>query len=103
MRCDVIAGPDPLDASIAYRLARPPPRHTALKDFRILLIDSDPVSLEIMWSRLTTVVDEMWLTIIRTAFSLIIAESQDFACELRDPQGETRAHSPRAMPVFNLT
>ncbi len=66
-------------------------------------IEADPIALEIMWSRLTTVVDEMWLTIIRTAFSLIIAESQDFACELLDPGGETLAHSPRAMPVFNLT
>ena len=28
---------------------------------------------------------------------------QDFACELLDPDGETLAHSPRAMPVFNLT
>ncbi len=66
-------------------------------------IEADPIALEIMWSRLTTVVDEMWITIIRTAFSLIIAESQDFACELLDPSGETLAHSPRAMPVFNLT
>jgi 5-oxoprolinase (ATP-hydrolysing) len=66
-------------------------------------IEADPIALEIMWSRLTTVVDEMWITIIRTAFSLIIAESQDFACELLDPHGETLAHSPRAMPVFNLT
>ena len=66
-------------------------------------IEADPIALEIMWSRLTTVVDEMWLTICRIAFSLIIAESQDFACELLDPAGETLAHSPRAMPVFNLT
>ena len=66
-------------------------------------IEADPIALEIMWSRLTTVVDEMWLTICRIAFSLIIAESQDFACELLDPSGETLAHSPRAMPVFNLT
>ena len=66
-------------------------------------IEADPIALEIMWSRLVTVVDEMWLTICRIAFSLIIAESQDFACELLDPEGETLAHSPRAMPVFNLT
>ncbi len=37
-------------------------------------IEADPIALEIMWSRLVTVVDEMWLTICRTAFSLIIAE-----------------------------
>ncbi|MBM3525888.1 MAG: hydantoinase B/oxoprolinase family protein, partial [Alphaproteobacteria bacterium] len=30
-------------------------------------------------------------------------ESQDFACDLLDPDGEPLAHSPRAMPVFNLT
>jgi 5-oxoprolinase (ATP-hydrolysing) len=72
-------------------------------DDAVRQIEADPIALEIMWSRLITVVDEMWLTIVRTAFSLIIAESQDFACELLDPTGETLAHSPRAMPVFNLT
>jgi 5-oxoprolinase (ATP-hydrolysing)/N-methylhydantoinase A len=66
-------------------------------------IEADPIGLEIMWSRLVNVVEEMWLTVCRTAFSLVIAEAQDFACELLDPSGETLAHSPRAMPVFNLT
>jgi 5-oxoprolinase (ATP-hydrolysing) len=67
------------------------------------LIEADPVSLEIMWARLVTVVEEMWHTVVRTAFSLIISEAQDFACDLLDPDGESLAHSPRAMPVFNLT
>ena len=40
---DVMAGPDPIDAGMAYRLALPPPRHSALKDFRVLVIDTDPV------------------------------------------------------------
>jgi len=40
---DVIAGPDPLDMGKAYRLELPPPRHTALRDFRVLLIASDPL------------------------------------------------------------
>ena len=40
---DVIAGPDPLEAGKAYRLSLPPPRHDALKNFRVLVIDSDPV------------------------------------------------------------
>jgi len=69
----------------------------------VRLIESDPISLEIMWSRLVNVTEEMWLTVCRTAFSLVISEAQDFACELLDPAGETLAHSPRAMPVFNLT
>ena len=40
---DVIAGPDPLETGTAYTLALPPPRHNALKNFRVLLIDSHPV------------------------------------------------------------
>jgi amidase len=40
---DVIAGPDPLEAAKAYRLALPPPRHADLKSFRVLVIDSEPL------------------------------------------------------------
>ena len=40
---DVMAGPDPLDAGIGYRLELPAARHTELKNFRVLLIDTDPV------------------------------------------------------------
>lgn len=69
----------------------------------VAAIEADPIGLEIMWARLVNVVEEMWHTVCRTAFSLVIAESQDFACELLDKDGETLAHSPRAMPVFNLT
>jgi amidase len=39
----VIAGPDPLEAGTAYKLDLPPPRHLELKNFRVLLIDTDPV------------------------------------------------------------
>ena len=40
---DVIADPDPLEAGKAYRLDLPAARHSALKDFHILVIDTDPV------------------------------------------------------------
>lgn len=63
----------------------------------------DPVSLEILWSRLVNITEECWVTIWRTAFSMIIGEAQDFGCELLDAKGESLAHSPRSMPVFNLT
>jgi len=94
-------------ARCASRSACPPPRRTGHRRHadrpRAALIEADPVSLEIMWSRLITVVEEMWQTICRTAFSLIVSEAQDFACDLLDASGESLAHSPRAMPVFNLT
>jgi 5-oxoprolinase (ATP-hydrolysing)/N-methylhydantoinase A len=63
----------------------------------------DPVSLEIMWSRLINITEECWVTIWRTAFSTIIGEAQDFGCELLDARANSIAHSPRSMPVFNLT
>jgi 5-oxoprolinase (ATP-hydrolysing)/N-methylhydantoinase A len=90
----VVASPPIPDAVVTSAMALPE---------AMARIEADPIALEIMWSRLVTVVDEMWLTVCRTAFSLIISEAQDFACELLDPDGETLAHSPRAMPVFNLT
>ena len=40
---DVMAGPDPLDTGVAYKLALPPPRHHDLRNFRVLVIDSDPI------------------------------------------------------------
>jgi N-methylhydantoinase B/oxoprolinase/acetone carboxylase alpha subunit len=64
--------------------------------------DFDPVSLEIMWSRLITIADEMWTTVLRTAVSTIIGAAQDFGCELLDERGNSLAHSYRSMPVFNL-
>jgi N-methylhydantoinase B/oxoprolinase/acetone carboxylase alpha subunit len=32
----------------------------------------DPVGLEIMWSRLIAITDEMWSTVLRTAVSTVI-------------------------------
>jgi len=40
---DVIAGPDEMDSGRGYRLSLPAPRHTDLKDFRILVIDNHPI------------------------------------------------------------
>ncbi len=63
----------------------------------------DPVGLEILWQRLINIAEECWVTIWRTAFSMIVGEAQDFGCELLDAEGRSLAHSPRSMPVFNLT
>ncbi|MCY4450645.1 MAG: hydantoinase B/oxoprolinase family protein [Immundisolibacterales bacterium] len=75
---------------------------TALAE-AVARIEADPVGLEIMWSRMINIAEECWQTVIRTAFSLIIGEAQDFACEILDAGGRQIVHSPRAMPVFNLT
>lgn len=62
----------------------------------------DPISLEIMWSRLIGIADDMWTTVLRTAVSTIIGAAQDFGCEILDSEGSSIAHSNRSMPVFNL-
>ena len=40
---DVIAGPDDAQA-VAYQLRLPPPRHRSLKDFRVLVLEDDPLA-----------------------------------------------------------
>ena len=40
---DILAGPDELRDAVAFRLALPPPRHEALKDFRVLVVDTHPL------------------------------------------------------------
>jgi amidase len=39
---EIIAGPDATDA-LGYKLALPPPRHTELRDFRVLVLDTHPL------------------------------------------------------------
>lgn len=41
---DVIAGPDEQGLGVGYRLALRPPRQGALKDYRVLLLDSHPMA-----------------------------------------------------------
>lgn len=61
----------------------------------------DAISLEILWSRLIGIADEMWTTVLRTAVSTIIGAAQDFGCEIMDATGSSVAHSQRSMPAFN--
>lgn len=40
---DVMAGPDPIDAGVGYRLSLPASRHPEFKGFRVLVLDSHPL------------------------------------------------------------
>jgi N-methylhydantoinase B/oxoprolinase/acetone carboxylase alpha subunit len=62
----------------------------------------DPITLEIIWSRLLTITEEMWTTTLRTAVSTIIGVANDFSCELLDAAGRSITHAYRSMPVFNM-
>ncbi len=60
----------------------------------------DPISLEILWSRLVAITDEAAATLIRTSFSTIVRESLDFACVLLDAHGRSLAQCTVAPPSF---
>ena len=49
----------------------------------------DPISLEIYWSRLISIADEAATGLLRTAFSTIVRESNDFATVLMDRNGDS--------------
>jgi len=53
----------------------------------------DPVTLEILWGRLQTIVDEGAVSLRNAAFSLLIREGNDFAIVLLDPDGNAIAQN----------
>ena len=50
--------------------------------------DFDPVTLEILWSRLISTTDESAAALLRTSFSTIVRESNDYATVLMDANGD---------------
>ncbi len=58
----------------------------------------DAVTLEVLWSRLLSVCNEQQLTLLRTAFSTVVRESQDLACGAFDARGRMIAQSTTGTP-----
>lgn len=59
----------------------------------------DPVALEILWSRLVALVEESVGTLVRTAFSASVRESNDLTCALMDAEGSALAQSLVSTPL----
>jgi N-methylhydantoinase B len=60
----------------------------------------DPVTLEVLWTRIISVVDEAAKAIVRTSFSTLSNEANDFACVLTDAQGRALAQNTGSIPSF---
>jgi N-methylhydantoinase B len=60
----------------------------------------DPVSLEILWTRMVSAVDEAAKALRRTSFSTLVNESNDFACVLTDAKGQSLAQNTESIPSF---
>jgi N-methylhydantoinase B len=64
------------------------------------LVDIDPISLEIQWQRLISIMDEVDNATVRTSFSTIVGDSRDFACILVDQDGSSLCQSSFSPPNF---
>ena len=58
----------------------------------------DTIRHQVLWSRLTAIADEIATTLVRTAFSLVVRDNQDYACALYDARGEMLAQSTQCTP-----
>src|SRR6266542_1858358 len=60
----------------------------------------DPITLEVLWTRIISVVDEAAKAIVRTSFSTLSNEANDFACVLTDARGYALAQNSGSIPSF---
>jgi N-methylhydantoinase B len=60
----------------------------------------DGITLELLWRRLISIVDEAAASLVRTSFSTIVRESNDFACVITDAQGHSIAQASNSIPSF---
>src|SRR5512143_710240 len=60
----------------------------------------DAITLEVLWTRLISVVHEPATAIVRTSFSTLSNEANDFACVLTDARGLALAQNSGSIPSF---
>ncbi|MBV7482987.1 hydantoinase B/oxoprolinase family protein [Bordetella sp. BOR01] len=60
----------------------------------------DSINLEIFWRRLIAIVDEASATLVRSSFSTVVRESDDFSVVLTDAGGSLLAQGTKSIPVF---
>ncbi len=60
----------------------------------------DPVTIEILWTRLVGILDEAAATFERTCFSSLVRESNDYSLVLTDVRGRSLAQNTIAIPSF---
>lgn len=60
----------------------------------------DPVTLELLWRRLISLVDEAAAALVRTSFSTLVRESYDFSCIVTDDRGQSLVQATESIPSF---
>lgn len=60
----------------------------------------DPIALEVIRTRVTSIVDEAAKVIVRTSFSMLLNEANDYSCVLTDERGRLLAQNTASLPSF---
>ncbi len=60
----------------------------------------DPISLEVLWTRLISIVDEAAAALVRTSFSTVVRDSHDFSCVVTDAAGRSLVQATDSIPSF---
>ncbi|MEM7748822.1 MAG: hydantoinase B/oxoprolinase family protein, partial [Pseudomonadota bacterium] len=68
-----------------------------------LRTEFDPITLEVLWARIISIVDEAAATFSRASFSTLVREANDFAVILTDVEGRSIAQSTKSIPSFIAT
>ena len=58
----------------------------------------DPVTFQVLWSRLIAIADEMAVALEKTAFSQVVRDNHDYACAVYDADGEMMAEATHCTP-----
>ncbi|MBM3523381.1 MAG: hydantoinase B/oxoprolinase family protein, partial [Alphaproteobacteria bacterium] len=60
----------------------------------------DPITLELLWTRLISATDEAAAALVRTSFSTLVRESYDFSCIITDESGQSLVQATQSIPSF---
>lgn len=60
----------------------------------------DAVTLQILWTRLISIVNEAAAALVRTSFSALVREAYDFSCIITDERGQGVVQPPGSIPAF---
>lgn len=63
----------------------------------------DPITLEVLWTRLISTVDEAAAALVRTSFSTVVRDSHDFSCVITDASGRSLVQATDSIPSFIAT
>ena len=61
------------------------------------------ITLEVLWTRLISTVDEAAAALVRTSFSTVVRDSHDFSCVITDASGRSLVQATDSIPSFIAT